>query len=85
MRNLNIALILIINAVFFSSCRENKKINSDIKDTQDTVHQQIKGLPLDNLHRSRAGDSTVEVNDGRSGLPLNNLDRDNSRDTVGHF
>lgn len=84
MRNLNIALLLIINAFFFSSCRENEKTNSDVNNIQDTVHQQLKGLPLDNLHRSRVGDSTVDVKDGKSGLPLNNLDRENSTDTVGH-
>lgn len=85
MRNLNIALILIMNAVFFSSCGENMKNNSDLNNTLDTVHQQLKGLPLDNLHRSRTGDSTVDVNDNKSGLPLNNLDRDDATDTVGHL
>lgn len=84
MRNINIALILIMNAVFFSSCGENMKSNSDQNNTLDTVHQQLKGLPLDNLHRSRVGDSTVDVKDGKSGLPLNNLDRENPTDTVGH-
>nr|WP_315394217.1 hypothetical protein [uncultured Sphingobacterium sp.] len=85
MKNLNIALILIINAFFFSSCRDRTKASSDIIKTQDTVHQQLKGLPLDNLHRSRTGDSTVDVNDNKSGLPLNNLERDDATDTVGHL
>ncbi|MEJ5147070.1 MULTISPECIES: hypothetical protein [unclassified Sphingobacterium] len=57
MRNLNIALILIMNAVFFSSCGENMKNNSDLNNTLDTVHQQLKGLPLNNLDRENPTDT----------------------------
>lgn len=73
---LNLIFSLTLAGIIFFACRDGKnRAEADVNNRTDSVDISNRGVPLDNIHRSRLNDSLTEKGNKNSGLPLDNLDR----------
>lgn len=83
MKNLRTIFSLLMFFLIIIACGGNENTKSTLEGgMQDTAQQKVNpGVPLDNLHRSKAGDSTLGKKDIKMGIPLDNLERSKSPDS----
>jgi len=73
---LNLMFSLTLAGFIFFACGDGKKrAEVEVNNRTDSVGINNRGVPLDNIHRSRPKDSLTEKGSKNSGLPLDNLDR----------
>lgn len=73
---LNLIFSITLAGIIFFACGDVKKrAEADVNNRTDSVGRNNRGVPLDNIHRSRPNDSLREKESKNSGLPLDNLDR----------
>lgn len=70
-----IVSLTLAGIIFFACGDDKKRAEADVNKRTDSVGINNRGVPLDNIHRSRPNDSLTEKGSKNSGLPLDNLDR----------